>query len=100
MLRIKLQYNGNVESRLAKAPGQLNLVAGKRLSKRKRGFVLFPAYWHGEDPTDPGYPSIFRPERIESIRVENGYLVVTETGSRYVDTSENGKPIYTWRHLV
>ncbi|MGC4069367.1 MAG: hypothetical protein QM784_32900 [Polyangiaceae bacterium] len=50
--------------------------------KVRRGFVLFPSYWDSEDPTDPGCPSIFRAEKLASIRVENGYLVVTEEGYR------------------
>lgn len=60
----------------------------------KRGYVLVPVYWNSVDPTDPGCPSIFRTEGLEPIRVENGYLIVTETGSRLMGESEEGKPTF------
>ena len=54
-----------------------------------RGFWLPPIQWATrDDPTDPGCPSVVRPETIEEIHVENGYLVVIYGGTRttYVDT--------------
>jgi hypothetical protein len=60
----------------------------------KRGFVLIPVFWKSVDPLDPGCPSIFRTEQLEPIRVENGYLVVTEMGHRFLEVSEKGKPVF------
>jgi len=48
-------------------------------------------YWQSEDPLDPGCPSIFRTERLEPVRVENGHLVLTETGYRTMEASDAGK---------
>jgi hypothetical protein len=62
--------------------------------KVQRGYVLIPVFWQSEDPLDPGCPSIFRTERIEPLRIENGHLVVTETGRRYVEGSKDGKATY------
>jgi hypothetical protein len=66
--------------------------------KVQRGYVLIPVYWQSEDPLDPGCPSIFRTERLEPVRVENGYLAVTETGRRYIEASEDGKARYRTIH--
>jgi len=66
--------------------------------KVQRGYVLIPVYWQSEDPLDPGCPSIFRTERLEPVRVENGHLVVTETGRRTMEASEDGKVTYLEIH--
>ena len=66
--------------------------------KVQRGYVLFPVFWASVDPTDPGCPSIFRTERLEPLRVENGYLVTTETGSRFLGMSDKNKPMFAIVH--
>jgi len=66
--------------------------------KLSRGFVLFPSYWDADDPTDPGCPSLFRAESIEPLRVENGYLVVVESGRSYLEMNEEGAPTFTMIH--
>jgi hypothetical protein len=63
--------------------------------KVRRGFVLFPVYWDSQDPTDPGCPSIFRTEKLASLRIENGYLVVTEAGYRQAYTDVDKPEWYT-----
>lgn len=47
------------------------------------GFYLAPFSWGvKDDPGDPGCPSIVREELVESVRVDNGHLVVTYAGTR------------------
>lgn len=54
-----------------------------------KGFWLTPVRWARRgDPLDPGCPSIVRPETLEELHVENGYLVAIYGGTRqtYVET--------------
>jgi hypothetical protein len=55
-----------------------------------RGFVITPIGWTTDDPTDPGCPSIVRPEGLEVLRIENGHLLGLLDGTRgFMDA--NGK---------
>lgn len=55
-----------------------------------RGIVVVPLTWDGDDPLDPGCPSITRYERLDAARVENGWLVVTIDGTRSTYNEEDG----------
>ncbi len=68
--------------------------------KLARGFVLHPTYWNEDDPLDPGCPSIFRADSIEPIRVQDGYLVVIESGQNLVDSDEQGNLRFAMLHAA
>jgi hypothetical protein len=56
-----------------------------------RGWVRLPITYRWDDPLDPGCPSIFRPERVEFLRVENGFLVIAVVGPAGIMYSDDGK---------
>ncbi len=60
------------------------------------GTLLTWVSWNIDDPRDPGCPSIIRATSVESLRVENGSLVVSMLGERttYVETSRAEDPGY------
>jgi hypothetical protein len=62
------------------------------LVQLSEGFIALPIAWQQADPFDPGCPSFFRPEKVEKVRIENGYLVVslTERKPNWAQEDEHG----------
>lgn len=63
-----------------------------------RGYVSLPLWLGVESNEDPGCPGIVRPDKIDSIRIENGYLVIDLSApyESYVE-DERARPIKNLR---
>jgi hypothetical protein len=64
----------------------------------QRGYVSLPLSLGVESDEDPGCPGIVRPDKIDSIRIENGYLVIDLSApyESYVE-DEHARPIKNLR---